>query len=86
MYHVRIAMQREDDSGKVMERFERETLINDNDVDALVLGAMTSEQFMIRHFRHLIWGMLVREREERAGCGGQLDGGTASGETVISLD
>ena len=65
MYHIRIIIQKEDDSGKVTDRFERETLVRDSEIDSLTFGLSSTDDFCTTHLHALIWGMLVNEREQR---------------------
>jgi hypothetical protein len=65
VYHIRIIIQKEDDSGKVSDKFERETLVRDSEIDSLTFGLSSTDEFCTTHLHPLIWGMLVNERERR---------------------
>jgi hypothetical protein len=66
VYHIRITLQKEDVSGNVLDHYERETLVADEDVDEVTFGLNPVTAFCSKHLHHLIWGMLLRDREERS--------------------
>ena len=65
VYRIRINVEREGADKKLLDRFSREILIKDDDVDSLTFGATSIAEFCAKHLHAVMWGMLIRERELR---------------------